>query len=176
MNSRYKIAPAGAVCPRSAPVGFLRPASSSSYRTPHRNETLQLKESAMGDELNMSPGRRGHSAHLDRSFTQSLNTRAVWRPIISDSKGMVVAFPDGRIALDDRLIIEEGADITTTIDVGDDCYDLYRYTLTGVGGVAYGYIAALAPPDAHTRRLAAQILFGPRAFGVERVEQVRGTV
>jgi hypothetical protein len=127
----------------------------------------------MGDPV--SPGRRGLSAHLDGSLTQSLSSRAVWRPVASDSKGLVVIYPDGRIAIDDRPIIEEGSDITTRIDVGDDPYDLYRYTVIGVHGPVYGYIASPNVPSAQERRVAARILFGPSAFGVERVEPVRGT-
>jgi hypothetical protein len=85
-----------------------------------------------------------------------------------------VVHSDGKISLDDRPIIEEGAGITTSINVGDTPFELYRYTLIGLHGPSYGYIASASVPGAHARRAAAHILFGPGAGGIEQVEPVRG--
>jgi hypothetical protein len=81
-------------------------------------------------------------------------------------------FADGRAELTDHPIVESGPAATESIQIDGQKYPLYRYTLFTVSGTQYAYFAARTTPTAEQRQRAAELVFGPRAFGVERLEKV----
>jgi hypothetical protein len=91
---------------------------------------------------------------------------------MSASRGVVVIFSGGRIERCNCPVTEHGPDVTTCVEIDGLQYPLYRYTLLGVKETEYGFLGARTPPTVEERRRAAAELFGPRAFGIERIERV----
>ena len=89
------------------------------------------------------------------------------------SRGLVVIHPNDRMTIADYPLVETGPNVTQRLTFGDINYQVYRYTLHGVGGPQHGYIASTTPPTFEERQEAGLVLFGHDAFGIERVEALR---
>jgi hypothetical protein len=93
-----------------------------------------------------------------------------------DSRGLIVISPNGRFTRHANPVLPPGEGAPSILNIDGQVYDLYRYTLYGITGRVYGFVAAKTPPTSEEREVLALELFGPKPFGILRLERVDGTV